>query len=104
MKTNVTGGRRTQRPQLQFRHYVVLQIQRLLRNSKCVQQSQCCFGYSQSSHFHYVTSHALASRKIPLNLTRASEWPGGVMVRTLDSQLKGSRFDSRPFGFRVQQP
>jgi len=27
-------------------------------------------------------------------------WPGGVMVRTLDSRLKGSRFDCRPFAFR----
>ena len=24
-------------------------------------------------------------------------WPGGVMVMTLDSQLKGSQFDSGPF-------
>jgi len=54
MKTNVTGGRRTRRPQLQFRRYVLLQIQRLLRNSKRVQQSQFSFGNWQSLHIFTV--------------------------------------------------
>jgi len=28
-------------------------------------------------------------------------WPGSVMTTASDSQLKGSRFDSRPFRFHV---
>ena len=36
-------------------------------------------------------------------LRRPVLWPGGVMVRTLDSQLEGSRFDSWLFHFNLRQ-
>ena len=34
-------------------------------------------------------------------ITVIDMWPGGVMVMTLDSRLKGSRFDSQPSHFQL---
>jgi len=34
-------------------------------------------------------------------VTYPTVWPGGIMVSTLDSQLKGSQFDSRLFCFQA---
>jgi len=64
--------------------------------------SPCSVAASSFSSYTFWLFYISIRNYYALSRTRVV-WPGGVMVRALDSRLKGRRFDSRPFRLYLRQ-